>query len=503
MKNTIKLFAVLTIALLSFGTASATHLMGGDIWVEKNTAGNHILKHKNFRDTLGIPAYAATDFVAFKWNTTTSSWDPISAPSSMSLTMPMDSNSSGFLIQGVQYGVEIYNYSSDVGLLDSIFAANGNGRYRFYTNECCRNNAIQNLTVKTDMIIHCEYTYDNMSTNQSPRYLAIPIFFGPINNAWVYNPLPFDPDADSLAWAIDTPVCSANSSTGAYIYCGGYSTPPAATSGPFTLNPVTGQLDWTPSMLGNFVASFIVTEYRNGIEIGNSIRDMQYIVVPDSNNNGPVAMPEFIPVTGYGVGNQNSSSSFNYQYYYPGSPMTFTVGAMDQNNNDVLSMSAFSNLLNNNNSNAAFSYMPTGNGNIVNGTFTWTPPANETRDQTVVIRASDGNFSKDFTIVLKKFEAPTAINDMDTKQMDITVYPNPAKANSDISFKVVSQESMKDIQLRIVDLTGKIVATQEMKTISAGVSSIQLNQNLQAGFYLAQFIDAKENKKQLIKFVVQ
>ncbi len=486
---------------MSISSLHATHLMGGDIWVEKNAQGNHILKHKNFRDTLGIPAYAQTDFVAFKWNTITTSWDPISAPSSMSLTMPMDSNNSGFLLLGVPYGVEMYNYESNAGLLDSIFSQNGNGLYRFYADECCRNNAIQNLTQKTSMIIHCEYTYDNNAANQSPRYLAIPIFFGAVNNAWVYNPLPFDPDADSIAWAVDTPVCSANSSNGNYSQCGGYVTPPSVSTGPFTLNNVTGQLDWTPSMVGNFVASFKVTEYRNGIEIGNTIRDMQYIVGPDSNMNGPVAMPEFIPVTGYGVNNPNTNSSYNYQYYYPGNPLTFTVGAMDQNNNDVLTMTAFSNLLNNNQ--ASFSYMSTGNGNMVNGTFSWTPNMNETRDQMVVIRANDGNYSKDFTIVLKKYEAPTAVNDIESNLANITVYPNPAKANQAINFKVIAKENMKDLQVRIVDLTGKVVATQQVDFISAGVSTLELNSKLQGGFYVAQFIDVNGNKEQLIKFVVQ
>ncbi len=501
MQNLIKLLTAITLLLVCSFTSNATHLMGGDIWVEKDANGKHILKHKNFRDTLGIPAYTQTDFVAFKWNTVTSAWDPISAPPGLSLTMPMNTANSGFLLLGVPYGVEMYNYESDAMLLDSIFALHGNGKYRFYANECCRNNAILNLTQKTSMIIHCEYTYDNMSANQSPRYLAIPVFFGPVNTPWVYNPLPFDPDADSIAWQIDTPVCAANQATGAYTYCGGYTTPSAAVTGPFTLNNVTGQLDWTPDLQGNFVASFIVTEYRNGIEIGNSIRDMQYIVTPDSIGGRRVAIPEFVPITGFGVNNQNTSSSYNYQYYYPGSPLTFTIGAMDQNNNDVLTMTAFSNLLNTNA--ATFTYSPTGNGNMVNGTFSWTPNANETRDQMIVIRANDGSYSKDFTIILKKFQAPNAVNDVEDKLASISVYPNPAKANQAVNFKVVAEESMQDIEIRILDLTGKVISTQSLDRLSVGVSNIELDQKLQAGFYVAQFVDTKENKTQVVKFVVQ
>ncbi len=502
MKQITKLLLASVTLLLCSITSQASHLMGGDIWVEKNAQGQHILKHKNFRDTLGIPAYPQTNFRGFKWNNTTSTWDPITNPPSMPLLMPMDSLTSGFLLQGVPYGVEMYNYESDTLLLDSIFALNGAGRYRFYTAECCRNAAIQNLTTKSSMIIHCEYTYDPNAANQSPRYLAIPVFFGPVNSNWVYNPLPFDPDADSIAWVVDTPVCYANQANSAYTYCGGYTTPPSVSTGPFTLNNTTGQLDWTPNTVGNFVASFKVSEYRGGVEIGNTIRDMQYIVVPDSNSNGPVILPEFVPVTNYTTGgNQSTSSDYNYLYYYPGSQFTFTVGAMDQNNGDVLTMSAFGNLINDNS--ATFSYAPTGTGNMVNGTITWTPSANEARDQMIVIRANDGTFSKDFTIILKRFEAPNAVNDLDEKVANISIYPNPAKANQAISLQVVTEESLKDLNIRIVDLTGKVVSNQEVTNLSSGTSTIELNQRLQAGFYFAQIVDSKENKIQVVKFVVQ
>ena len=503
MKNFVKSLGVMAIMLLCYLPSNATHLMGGDIGITKDINGAYILEHVNFRDTLGIPAYAQTKFNAYKWDTTNSQWTVCTGTPQSALVMPMDSNSSGGLLVGIPYGIQIYNYNSVAGLIDTIFADNGPGKYLFYTEDCCRNLAILNASApgSEKLVISCEYTYDPApSTSEfSPEFLAIPTIYGPINNAWVYNPLPFDADGDSLSWALNTPW--GNFSGSSLTPCAGYTTPPAATTGPFTLNSATGQINWTPNMLGNFIASFEITEYSGGVEIGKVVRDMQYVVIPDSNANGPVAMPEFVPVTGYGINNINTSSSYNYQYYYPGSPMTFTIGAMDQNNNDVLNMTAFSSLLNN--SNAAFNYTPTGSGNMVHGTFTWTPPANETIDHMVVIRANDGSFSKDFTIVLKKFVAPTAVNDIDAQQMNITVYPNPAKANSAISFKVVSEEGMNNLDLRIVDLSGKIVATQEIKSLAAGVSTIQLNSQLQAGFYLAQFIDAKENKKQLIKFVVQ
>ncbi len=503
MKKSIKTLGTAALMLLCYLSTHATHLMGGDIGITKDINGAFILEHVNFRDTLGIPAYASTKFNAYKWDTSSNQWTPITGTPPGALVMPMDSNSSGALLVGIPYGIQIYNYMSVAGLIDTIFADNGPGKYLFYTEDCCRNLAILNTTTpgSEKLVISCEYTYDpSPSTSEfSPEFLAIPTIYGPINTPWVYNPLPFDADGDSLSWALNTPWGSFSGSS--LNPCAGYTLPSAAASGPFTLNSATGQINWTPNMLGNFIASFEITEYSGGVEIGKVVRDMQYVVVPDSNQNGPISIPNFVPVTGYGVNNQNTSSSYNYQYYYPGSPLTFTIGAMDQNNNDVLSMTAFSSLLNN--SNASFSYLHTGNGNMVNGTFTWTPPVNETQDHIVVIRANDGSFSKDFTIVLKKFVAPTSVNDVDVQDMNITVYPNPAEANSVIRFKIVSELGTNNLDLRIVDLTGKTVATQKVNALASGVSTIQLEEQLQTGFYFAEFIDAKENKRQLIKFVVQ
>ena len=50
------------------------------------------------------------------------------------------------------------------------------------------------------------------------------------------------------------------------------------TSNPFALDSVTGELSWNAKMQGNFVAAFLIEEYRNGVKIGEMRRDMQYIV---------------------------------------------------------------------------------------------------------------------------------------------------------------------------------------------------------------------------------
>ena len=499
MKNILRLFPLLAFALLAYLPTNATHLMGGDIGVTKDANGAYILEHVNFRDTLGIPAYAQAQYHVEKWDTSTSAWVHITSGS-----MPQDTVNSGGLLVGIPYGIEVYRYKSDAGDLDTIFANNGVGKYRFITKDCCRNIAIQNLTNpgSESFVITCEYTYDPAPTasQYSPEFLAIPIIYGPINNAWVYNPLPFDADADSLSWSMNTPH-GKYTPAGGIVNCVGYTTPPAAATGPFTLNSATGQVDWTPNTLGNFVASFEITEYKNGVEIGSVLRDMQYVVIPDSNANGPIAMPEFTPITSYNQQqpDPNENNGYNYMYYNPGVPLSFTIGATDQNNGDVLTMTAFGELLNNG-SNAAFSFVSTGSGNQVNGTFTWTPNATDSKDFVIVIRANDGAFSKDFTLVLRKWVAPTTVNNL-ANDLNITVYPNPVKANSQVSLQINTNENMRDVQLQIVDISGKIIEAQNLNVIHAGTTDIKLNENLQTGFYFAKVI-AKDESSRVIKFVV-
>lgn len=501
MRTIIHFLSAFALMLMCYSSANATHLMGGDIGITVNVNGGLILEHVNFRDTLGIPAYNQAQFKIEKWDTASNSWSYIG-----SNVMPQDTAASGGLLIGIPYGIQIYRYRSVPGVIDTLFAQHGAGKYRFITYDCCRNNAILNLSNPggESFVITCEYTYDPApaASKYSPEFLAIPIIYGPVNNAWIYNPLPFDSDGDSLSWSLNTPFGKYNASTGPVV-CAGYNTPSAAVSGPFTLNSATGQVDWTPDQVGNYVASFEITEYKNGIEIGKVLRDMQYVVIPDTNNNGPIAMPEFSDISSYIVdpGSPNANNSYNYIYYHPNVPLNFTISATDQNNSDILSMTAFGALFNNG-SNASFNYFAVGQGNKINGTFSWTPNATDTRDYMIVIRANDGAFSKDFTLILKRATTPLNVNSLNSN-LNIVVYPNPVQANGLVNFQLSTNETIKDLAVRIVDISGKVVATREIEQLNAGTNNWTIQEQLQAGFYFAQFTDAATNRSQLVKFVVQ
>jgi hypothetical protein len=483
-KNTeeMKKIIMLCAALLSIAsTSNASHLMGGDIKIYKTSGGQHHIKVNLFRDMFGIPAAAYTSYIIERQDSASLMWFPVGNPFYSSLLMD---SASTFQLTGIPYGVESYNYIDSSSSLDSVFTLYGAGKYRVVLTECCRNYAILNLTSagSESFGLTCEYTYDATSgyANSSPEFLSIPVIYGPINLPWVYNPLPFDADGDSLVWSVFVPMGANN------VQCLGYSTPPSTATGPFTLNSANGQLDWTPSMTGNYVASFLIEEYRNGVLIGSTVRDMQYVVIadsiPDSNGYG-YRLPRFAPSSNYSSGTNNSGSAYSYIYFHAGHALSFSILADDANTTDVVTMSAFSSLLQPGASNATFNFAPTGVGNQVKGTFNWTPTADDKESKLLVIRANDGTFNLDFSLTLKPQEVSLANGNLQSLGNDVVVYPNPATDGA-VRFSINNTQELQAVTATILDVTGKVVANYPLGKVNAGTNVFQVSKVFNTGNYL-------------------
>ena len=161
---------------------------------------------------------------------------------------------------GYPYGVETYFFHDTI-------TVPGPGEYTVEWYNCCRNGAIQNLANPLSENMYLSTTFTNVqgATNSTPVFLAPPVTYLPINQPWQYNSLPFDVDGDSLVWTIDTPLTDLG------LYCAGWVTPSAALpADAFMIDATTGQINWTPDMAGNFVASIRVEEYSNGVKIGGN-----------------------------------------------------------------------------------------------------------------------------------------------------------------------------------------------------------------------------------------
>lgn len=119
--------------------------------------------------------------------------------------------------------------------------------------------------------------------NSSATFTAFPPLFLCQGNVFNFNHAATDSDGDSLAYTFYTPyndvvpTFPANTATFTPVtWLGGFSATNPLGGAPLSLDPVTGMMSGTPSMLGQFVVGVRVREFRNSIQINEVTRDFQF-----------------------------------------------------------------------------------------------------------------------------------------------------------------------------------------------------------------------------------
>ena len=413
-----KLFTTLLIVLISLSTF-ASHLMGGQI-VATNLGGyDYEIKLTAYRDTIGIPMATSA---MFEINMDSAG---VMIPINF-LTVLADSMSGG-LVMGVSaaYGVEVYTYTDTITLP-------GDGYYTISWQDCCRNHAIINMSNAGNeyFALSTSFTVDSLNPNSSPSYLSLPVAYLPSDTLWQYNPLPFDPDGDSLAWSLTTPLDGNGTLVAGYQFLDD-TTLYSNASHPFALDSVTGELSWDAKMHGNFVAAFLIEEYRNGVKIGEMRRDMQYIVISDTSN--------YLPVVSNMMSFPTNSGGYPYVVISPSQNYSVSLLASDPNVNDVVTLNAFGEPFNLQTSSPSFLTFSTGNGNEIEGIFSWTPNMSDVRTQPylVVFRVSDGFYNFDYTVQIE-VSSVTSVEELEIKTInDNKIYDVLGRELKEIPFNTI------------------------------------------------------------------
>ena len=473
MKKFFTLFLGVAIALSSY----ASHIMGGQVsatYLSSDSTGSHyILDLEVYRDMLGIQMPLNQTVDVYLLDTTVL---PPSYSLAFSHTIAFDTTSGGAMSSfSSVYGIEIYNFRDTI-----TFPANGN--YMIKWDECCRNAAIINMaTPGSEFASFLTFVSVNSNApNSTPTFLTPPVAYLPVDSIWQYNPLPFDPDGDSLVWTISVPLGQGSPVPVDVLGYGSlsdtllYSNP----NGIFSIDAITGQISWNPKMVGNFVAAFAIAEYRNGVLIGVMSRDMQFIVVPDSLN----AMPQ--------ISNMQAIPTNNLGYPYikiaPGQNYQIQLLASDTDVNDVVSMSAFGESFGLTTSASSFEYIPTLNGNEIEGTFSWTPDMIQVRTNPylVVLRTSDGFFYYDETVQIEVTNNTTAIEELGAFKVQ-DIYPNPANTNFTLPLSLTKD---KNIEVSIYNILGVKVSSEQLN-LSAGNHILVKNFDFHSGQYFVNITD--------------
>jgi gliding motility-associated-like protein len=231
--------------------------------------------------------------------------------------------------------------------------------WKFSFRVCCRNCSITTILdpCQAGSELYVEATLDNINApcNSSPSFTNNPIAFVCVGQNFNYNPGISDVDGDSIFVEFIDPKTGPNNSV-SWIAPSSKNSP-ISSSTPFTLDPETGHMNFTPDQFQIGVITTRICEYRNGLLVGTTIRDMQ-VYTQFCNNTIP-------SLTGIN-GTQNFSAS-----YCAGSQICFDVLSSDADTMQNVSITANSNI-----PGAVISISP---GTRPVATFCWTPQLSQAR----------------------------------------------------------------------------------------------------------------------------
>lgn len=274
-------------------------------------------------------------------------------------------------VNPVVNGVQEYFWFRDY----DICTGNCNS-YTLSWGVCCRNASITSLQNpgSTGMGTYSTTINANLQPcNSSPQFNNPPVPYICAGLPFTFNQGASDPDGDSLSYAFG-PCFDDNGNQ--VTYNAGFSgTSPLGPSWTVVINPATGDVTITPQP-GNIVVGVLcvyVTEWRNGVQIGTVVRDVQVQVINCPSNSPPLVNATTNVTGGFGGGGSNTGIEF---FTCVGNNFCFDLPAVDPNTGDSVTMWWNQNI-------PGATFVQTGNPSVTDtisginpsATFCWVPPA--------------------------------------------------------------------------------------------------------------------------------
>ncbi|MEZ4775273.1 MAG: T9SS type A sorting domain-containing protein [Bacteroidia bacterium] len=362
--------AFLPFLLLFFATYSsvfATHSMGADVTYSCIGPNQYLVKLTFFRDCDGIFPIPVEHLTYSSANCGVSAAINLTQPSvAVDVTPLCPSATSSCSGGNSAFGIEQYTYTGILNLPPGC----GNDWILGWSN-CCRNFAITTLNIPGNQSMFAYARLNNTLTpcNNSPIFNNIPTPIVCLNTPVIYNHAVTDIDGDSLVFSLTNCMQSVGVPV---IYNPGYSAVnPLTTVSGVSIDPQTGEITFTPNQLQIGVICVQVDEYRNGVKIGETVRDMQFSVIGCTN----------LPPVATGVNGNNNVFDIDV---CTGSTVCFDIHMSDPNGNNV--SAAW---------NAGIpgaNFTITGNGSISpTGTFCWTPGISDLGAHFFTVSVEDDN----------------------------------------------------------------------------------------------------------------
>ena len=318
-----KRLILLLLILISFKGFS-NHIAGGEITYTSLGGNVYQLKLSYYWDCIGGFNPGASQVIA-----ATGCGNAINVTVYQSTLTP----GAGVSVAGVcpGYTLSCKKRIDYVGTITLPMACNS---WTFGLGSCCRGGSITNLTGGTGASYYQFATLNNVAapTNNSPYFTAPPLPYFCLNQPACFNLGVVENDGHTLSYAL----VSAYQTVTTFVNYSGTYTGVAPISG-ITINAVTGQVNFTPNALGDFVVVVRVTEYdAMGNIVGTVMRDIQVVVINCSNlttgcSGGIVSNPT--------AGTTSTLTPYNLQIC-EGVPFCFDINFTDPNPGDSVKFSS-------------------------------------------------------------------------------------------------------------------------------------------------------------------
>lgn len=322
MRSIRTLFKLATVIALitTAGTVRATHLIGGNLgytYVGETAPGSQVYRYivyMQFYMNCGDDSNWAT---LQELLTTNGGFMPVgvypqnpgapNADKTLLTTANLALVDSSYIIPDLPSGCTVgEGLCTQLGLLQGTVDLPLNfGGYHLYFQMNARNLSISNLFNPNNTGIgYYAFIPPPLLPNSSPIWLGDPTPLLCINDTSTFVNSATDPDGDQLIFSFEVPYNSVDGGGGIINppnvlpndvplvnYVPSFSVAqPFGPGGYAFINGATGLTQYQPTVQGNYVVAVEVKEYRNGVLIGRTRRDLQLQAVVCPANDAPEAL---------------------------------------------------------------------------------------------------------------------------------------------------------------------------------------------------------------------
>lgn len=309
---------LLILCLFSAQRSTATHLDGADVYYECIGFGEYIVTLELYTDCntgVTIEGYKLLASGCNVIGPMNNLYLPLISVTDVS---PVCAGTPTACTNGTLPGTRLLVYSDTVQLTE--FCNN----WRFLFSECCRNDAVTNVSnaANSDQYVFASLDNTNYFCNSSAQVQGSMTATASVGQPFVYDPQIYDADGDSLAISWIPPYGQFMTPLN-YVYG-----QPVASSTAFIMDSETGIISYTPSTTDVSIISYWIEEYRDGQLVGSSVKDITIYHVNGAAGN--IAPTYTLANT---TGGSLTSNAFTV---CDGATLTFDIVVTDSNATDSI-----------------------------------------------------------------------------------------------------------------------------------------------------------------------